>query len=159
MAKTIFYSLAVLPLKNKIHIFAPPCNILHIFYYAFACLFVCKQFHFLLIYTADNYTLESGNNQRSRCLVSVLLMTKKFVLTNNSVSFDYRVDSRDCRHGVLGCDGLGFFIDGQQVLQYQGNQFHWVTKTYNLKKVSLNQTLPADSVMLHKTELWQLGSK
>ena len=116
-------------------------------------LFVCKQFHSLLIFTADNYTLESGDNQRSRCLVSVLLMTKKFVLTNNSVSFDYRVDSRDCRNGVFGCDGLGFFIDGQQVLQYQGNQFHWVTKTYNLKKVSLNQTLPADSVMLHKTEL------
>ena len=116
-------------------------------------LFVCKQFHFLLIYTADNYTLESGDNQRSRCLVSVLLMTKKFVLTNNSVSFDYRVDSRDCRNRVFGCDGLGFFIDSQQVLQYQGNQFRWVTKTYNLKKVSLNQTLPADSVMLHKTVL------
>ena len=37
MAKTIFYSLAalvrkksVLPLENKIHIFAPPCNILYI---------------------------------------------------------------------------------------------------------------------------------
>ena len=30
MAKTIFYSLAALdlPLENKIHIFAPPCNIL-----------------------------------------------------------------------------------------------------------------------------------
>ena len=117
------------------------------------CLFVCKQFHFLLLYIADNYTLESGDNPGSRCLVSVLLMTRKFVLTNNSVSFDYRVDSRDCRHEFFGCDGLGFFIDGQQVLQYQGNQFHWVTKTYNLKKVSLNQTLPADSVMLHKTEL------
>ena len=123
-------------------------------------LFVCKQFHFLLIYIADNYTLESGDNRGSRCLVSVLLMTRKFVLTNNNVSFDYRVDSRDCRPELFGCyglgifsDGLGFFIDGQQVLQYQGNQFHWVTKTYNLKKVSLNQTLPADSVMLHKTEL------
>ena len=100
-------------------------------------MFVYKQFHFLLIYIADNYTLESGDNGRSRCLVSVLLMTKKFVLTNNSVSFDYRVDSQDCRHEVFGgCGGLGFFIDGQQVLQYQGNQFHWVTKTYNLKKVS-----------------------
>ena len=37
MAKTIFYSLAALvrkilflPLENKIHIFAPPCNILYI---------------------------------------------------------------------------------------------------------------------------------
>ena len=116
-------------------------------------LFVCKQFHFLLIYTADNYTLESGDNRGSRCLVSVLLMTRKFVLTNNNVSFDYRVDSRHCSPEFFGCDGLGFFIDGQQVLQYQGNQFHWVTKTYNLKKVSLNQTLPADSVMLHKTDL------
>ena len=36
---TIFYSLAALvrkiwflPLKNKIHIFAPPCNILYIFF-------------------------------------------------------------------------------------------------------------------------------
>ena len=113
----------------------------------FVCLFVCKQFHFLLIYTADNYTLESGDNRRSRCLHSVLLMTRKFVLTNNNVSFDYRVDSRHCRPEVFGCDGLGFFIDGQQVLQYQGNQFRWVTKTYNLKKVSLNQTLPADSVV------------
>ena len=121
----------------------------------FVCLFVSNSI-FLLIYIADNYTLESGDNRGSRwyCLVSVLLMTRKFVLTNNSVSFDYHVDSQDCRPEVFGgCDGLGFFIDGQQVLQYQGNQFHWVTKTYNLKKVSLNQTLPADSVMLHKTEL------
>ena len=124
----------------------------------FVCLFVSNSI-FLLIYIADNYTLESGDNRGSRCLISVLLMTRKFVLTNNNVSFDYRVDSRDCRAGVFGCDGLGFFIDGQQVLQYQGNQFHWVTKTYNLKKVSLNQTLPADSIMLHKTELLQLGSK
>ena len=115
----------------------------------FVCLFVSNSI-FLLIYIADNYTLESGDNRGSRCLISVLLLTRKFVLTNNNVSFDYRVDSRDCRPGVFGCDGLAFFIDGQQVLQYQGNQLHWVTKTYNLKKVSLNQTLPADSVMLHK---------
>ena len=94
------------------------------------------MFHFLLIYIADNYTLESGDNFRSRCFVSTLLMSRMFVQTNSSVSFDYRVDSRNCRPGYFGCDGLGFFIDGQQVLQYQGNQFRWVTKTYNLRKVS-----------------------
>ena len=40
--KTIFYSLAALvlkilflPLENKIHIIAPPCNILYIFHMAY----------------------------------------------------------------------------------------------------------------------------
>ncbi|KAJ7337224.1 hypothetical protein OS493_010081 [Desmophyllum pertusum] len=66
-------------------------------------------------------------------LTSALLMTKKFVMPGSRVSFEYRVDSRDCRNpGYLGCDGLGFFIDNQQVLNYMGNQFLWTNKTYNL---------------------------
>jgi len=70
-------------------------------------------------------------------MTSVLLMTKMFVMRDSKVSFDYRVDSRDCkRPGYLGCDGLGFFIDSQQVLDYSGNQFQWTTRVYNLTKVS-----------------------
>ena len=58
-------------------------------------------------------------------------------MDDSKVSFDYRVDSRDCsRPGYLGCDGLSFFIDSLQVLDYAGNQFQWTTKTYNLTKVS-----------------------
>ena len=81
--------------------------------------------------------IESGENSLSRCMTSVLLMTRKFVMPDSKVSFDYRVDSRDCaRPGYLGCDGLGFFIDNQQVLDYSGNQFQWNTKMYNLTTVS-----------------------
>ena len=70
-------------------------------------------------------------------MVSVLLITRKFVMDDSKVSFDYRVDSRGCsRPGYLGCDGLSFFIDSLQVLDYAGNQFQWTTKTYNLTKVS-----------------------
>ena len=79
-------------------------------------------------------------------MVSVLFMTRKFVKADSTVSFDFRVDSRDCRRGYLGCDGLGFFIDSQQVLDYTGNQFLWVKKTYNLTKVSL---LDDCSLLLH----------
>ena len=61
-----------------------------------------------------------------------------FVMPGHSkVSFEYRVDSRDCRRpGYLGCDGLAFFIDNQQILDYQGNQFQWSKKTYNLTVVN-----------------------
>ena len=52
VAKTIFYSLAaldrkniVLPLENKIHIFAPPCNILYIYS------FYNGHYHFLVLET------------------------------------------------------------------------------------------------------------
>ena len=80
-------------------------------------------------------------------MVSVLLITRKFVMDDSKVSFDYRVDSRDCsRPGYFGCDGLSFFIDSLQVLDYAGNQFQWTTKTYNLTKVNkLNLFFTRDS--------------
>ena len=57
-------------------------------------------------------------------MTSVLLMTKMFVMAGSKVSFDYHVDSHDCKWpGYSECDGLGFFIDSQQVLDYSGNQF------------------------------------
>jgi len=57
-------------------------------------------------------------------------------MKNSQVSFDYRVDSRNCRSpGYLGCDGLAFYIDKQQMLESQGNQFKWSTMTYNLTVV------------------------
>ena len=71
-------------------------------------------------------------------MTSVLLLpNKKFVMDNSQVSFDYRVDSRSCRSPqFLGCDGLAFYIDNQKVLEFQGNQFQWLTMTYNLTVVN-----------------------
>lgn len=91
-----------------------------------------------LSFTADNFTLNSGDNTQTRCMTSVLLIPQKeFVMDNSQVSFDYHVDSRNCRSpGYLGCDGLAFYIDNQRMLDFQGNQFQWSTKTYNLTVVN-----------------------
>ncbi|KAK2552323.1 Endosome/lysosome-associated apoptosis and autophagy regulator family member 2 [Acropora cervicornis] len=84
--------------------------------------------------SVDNYTLESGEHSATRCVSSVLLMTKKFIQPNNNkVSFDYRVDSRYCRGVYYGCDGLAFFVNNKMVLDYSGSRFQWTTLTYNLK--------------------------
>lgn len=103
-----------------------------------------KVFYFLnfyccfFFYTADNFTLNSGDNTKTRCVTSVLLMpNKKFVMDNSQVSFDYRVDSRTCgRPGFFGCDGLAFYIDNQQMLEFQGNQFQWSNMTYRVTVVN-----------------------
>lgn len=85
--------------------------------------------------SADEYTINSGDNSLTRCMSSVLLMTKKFVMSVSQVSFEYRVDSRNCRGpGYLGCDGLAFFVDNKELLTYSGNKFNWVNVTYNLTK-------------------------
>ena len=86
--------------------------------------------------SADEYTINSGDNSLTRCMSSVLLMTKKFVMSVSQVSFEYRVDSRNCRGpGYLGCDGLAFFVDNKELLTYSGNKFNWVNVTYSLTKV------------------------
>ena len=71
-------------------------------------------------------------------MTSVLLMpNKKFVMDNSQVSFDYRVDSRVCRGpAYLGCDGLAFYIDNQQMLEFEGNKYQWSNMTYNLTVVN-----------------------
>ena len=71
------------------------------------------------------------------------MITKKFVVPDSRVSFDYRVDGRKCRHPtfLMGCDGLGFFIDDKQVVNYTGSVFFWSTVTFNLTTVS-NRSQP-----------------
>ncbi|XP_068687640.1 endosome/lysosome-associated apoptosis and autophagy regulator family member 2-like isoform X1 [Montipora foliosa] len=83
--------------------------------------------------SGDSYTLESGDNSLTRCVTSVLLITRKFILSNSTVSFDYRVDSRNCGGYYVGCDGLAFYINNNKVLDYAGNVFRWSTKTYLLE--------------------------
>ena len=101
-------------------------------------LYNLKMCHNLLLFLVDNYTLESGEHSGTRCVSSVLLMTKKFIQPNsNKVSFDYRVDSRYCRGVYYGCDGLAFFVNNKMILDYSGSQFQWATLTYYLKPVSL----------------------
>ena len=67
--KTIFYSLAALvrkilflPRENKIHIFAPPCNILYI---------IVKRLRVLLIWSAKGKCFDILSNFQGNVLRSV----------------------------------------------------------------------------------------
>lgn len=95
---------------------------------------VNNSYYFSLL--VDNLTIESGENAQTRCLNSILIMKKKFVLQSNSISFDYRVDGRKCFNRYFGCDGLGFFINGLQVMDYVGSNFQWNTFNTNVSAVS-----------------------
>ncbi|KAK3697538.1 hypothetical protein QZH41_019779, partial [Actinostola sp. cb2023] len=79
-----------------------------------------------------NDSLESGDNAKTRCMSSVLMMRKQFVGPNNYVKFKYRVEGRKCYSNYVGCDGLGFFVDNKRQMPFIGNQFVWKTKKFNI---------------------------
>ncbi|XP_001629472.2 endosome/lysosome-associated apoptosis and autophagy regulator family member 2 [Nematostella vectensis] len=79
-----------------------------------------------------NNSIDSGDNSKTRCLISVLTLRKRFIMDKSSVSFTYRVDGRKCYRNYLGCDGLAFFVDNKEMMSYEGMQFDWNTFSVNL---------------------------
>eukprot|EP00051_Salpingoeca_urceolata_P003564 m.58778 g.58778 ORF g.58778 m.58778 type:complete len:1083 (-) comp12898_c0_seq1:1768-5016(-) len=65
---------------------------------------------------ADGNALNSGNNWDVHNMRSVIVMVKQFTREENEVKFSYRVDAETCTSLAFACDGLTFFLDGEQLL-------------------------------------------